>query len=131
MSRTDVHAPAWVKERDPLWRAHYVEDHNHAQYVIGHEKRNTEDGHTYYASIWKMVERCDLDEYLAARGWARTACHIRMINAGRNVGCGCRMCTGQTWRKFGNRTERYTTKKLLRADRWDEVGGSRRQWSRY
>ena len=65
MSRTDVHAPSWVKARDPLWRANYVEDHNHSWYSTGHERAQDEDGSWCYRSIWARVERCDLDVFVA------------------------------------------------------------------
>lgn len=117
-----------MKERDPLWRTHYAEDHNHAWHSVGHEKAYTEDGHTIWKTIWKKVEHCDLDQYLAARGWIRTACQIRLVRNGRNIDCGCQLCTGQAWRRLGNRIERHRTKQLLHAERWDEVGGHRRRW---
>lgn len=129
MSRTDVHAPAWVKERDPAWRTHYTEDHNHSWHSVGHEKITTPDGHTTYKTIWKKVERCDLDEYLAANSWVRTACQIRLISRGRNIDCGCHLCTGQIYRRLGNRSDRQKAKRLLRDGRWDEAAVVRR--SRY
>lgn len=122
MSRTDVHAPGWVKERDPLWRANHREHHNHHQYVIGHEKVKTEDGHTKYKPIWKKVERCDLDDYLALRGWSytRTACSIQFWSNGRNVHCGCNLCTNFIGRRHDRRVGRQKAKRDLRAGRWDE-----------
>jgi hypothetical protein len=126
MSRTDVHAPAWVKERDPAWRSHYTEDHNHSWHSVGHEKVLSEDGHPTWKTIWKKVERCDLDEYLAANSWVRTACQIRLISRGRNIDCGCNMCTGQIHRRLGRRAERQTTKRLLRDQRWDDIQGKHR-----
>ena len=127
MSRTDVHAPSWVKERDPLWRSHYTECHNHAWRVVGREKIISGDGHPTWKIIWEKVERCDLDDYLAGRGFVRTACQMRVISAGRNVDCGCRMCSGQIWRLLSNRAERHATKNLLRSGRWEEIQ-TKKKW---
>lgn len=121
MSRTDVHAPAWVKQRDPLWRSHYVESHNHAWYSVGHEKVTSEGGYPTWRTIWEKVERCDLDDYLAATGWIRTACQIRLRSFGRNIDCGCHLCTDHFWHRLSNRASRHQAKKLLRSGRWEDI----------
>lgn len=81
MSRTDVHRPAWVKERDPAMRSQFRAHHNHA------------------------TGPCDLDAHMAAKGWTRTRCYPTYIG-GRNIYCGCKMCTGQPWRKLAHRKDR-------------------------
>jgi len=90
MSRTDVHAPNWVKERDPAWRHYFVEDHDHSS------------------------GDCDLNAYLAGRQRKRTRCTIRWRARGRNICCGCPMCTGKEWRKMDRRQERYEGRRLAR-----------------
>jgi hypothetical protein len=91
MSRTDVHAPWWVKERDPLWRDHFVEHHDHSTSV------------------------CDLAAYLAAGNtWTSTTCYITWTPRRRNIGCGCRMCTGQHGRKLGRRQQRTAWRAMSR-----------------
>lgn len=121
MSRTDVHAPCWVKERDPLWRDQYKEVHNHTWQYERSEKHKDEDGYTYYKSIYRKVERCELDEYLAAREWVRTACYITLAPGCRNISCGCHMCTGHIYRKLSRKADRLQTKRLLRLERWDDI----------
>jgi hypothetical protein len=95
MSRTDVHVPHWVKEKDPLWRRHFVEVHNH------------ENG------------TCDLHLRLEARGWIRTRCYINIHWQGRQIHCGCKMCTNQIGRRLGNRRERHDAKRAIRKGAWD------------
>lgn len=121
MSRTDVHAPAWVKERDPLWRSNHRESHNHLWQRVGSEKVVYEDGRIHWEPIWEKVERCDLDVYLAAREWVRTACRIEYVHTGRNIYCGCNMCTGKIYRKLSRKADRTQTKRLLRSGRWDDI----------
>src|SRR5690606_9708720 len=121
-SRTDVHAPGWVKERDPLWRDCFKEDHNHSWYVTGHEKVTDSEGRVRWASIWKKVERCDLDVYLKDVDFrVRTACSIVYSHKGRNIHCGCNLCTNQVGRRLANRSDRQKAKRALRDGRWDEV----------
>jgi hypothetical protein len=92
MSRTDVHAPWWVKERDPGWRGHFAEDHDHS------------------------TGPCDLARRVAAgRNWVRTRCSIVLVNRRRNIGCGCPLCTGQAGRKRGRRQERTALRAAARA----------------
>lgn len=81
MSRTDVHAPAWVKERDPGWRHAFVEVHDH------------------------RAGRCDIDQHDPS-DWQASSCHITLRWTGRNIHCGCRLCTGHHWRKLDNRRQR-------------------------
>src|SRR5689334_10105567 len=124
MSRTDVHAPEWVKERDPLWRDQYKEVHNHGWHTTGSQKHVDEDGYVSYRPIGRRVERCELEDYLAAREWVRTACYITLRPGCRNICCGCQMCTGQFYRKLSRKADRSRTKRLLRAQRWDDINCS-------
>jgi hypothetical protein len=81
MSRTDVHRPGWVKERDPHLRHLFREHHNHA------------------------TGPCDLQDYLTGQGWTRTRCYLA-YTGGRNIFCGCQLCTEQHGRKLARRQER-------------------------
>lgn len=92
MSRTDVHVPYRVKRLQPEWRHFFVEYHDH---------RN---------------RPCNFDP---ANDWGD--CHLTYASRGKNIDCGCHMCTGQVWRKLSRRADRYRAKKLLRAMRWDEA----------
>jgi hypothetical protein len=95
MSRTDVHAPYWVKERDPAWRRVFMPAHRHT--ICEHYDR--EGGH------W-LVRRevpCDLADFLA--GSRTTHCGMVYVG-GRNICCGCRLCTEQMWQKQDHRSER-------------------------
>lgn len=89
MSRTDVHDPNWVKARDPLWRRHFADDHDHSGGAP-----------------------CDLAAYLADRQtpWDATRCHRQLSTRGRNVSCGCKLCTGQLHRKVTERARRTAWK---------------------
>lgn len=80
MSRTDVHVPLWVRERDPQWRHHFYADHDHA------------------------TGPCDLADRIARPHlpWSATRCHINLINRSRNICCGCHQCTGQRGRRYQN-----------------------------
>jgi hypothetical protein len=88
MSRTDVHRPPLVQERDPYNRRLFVEVHDHEGGV------------------------CTFDRY-QAEGWFRGCCHLR-YRGGANIYCGCRMCTGHYWRKARNRRERYAGRRECR-----------------
>lgn len=92
MSRTYVHEPNWVKARRPRWRRFWAEDHNHGGGAP-----------------------CDLSAWLAARQapWDSSRCHRLVWNIGRNVSCGCKLCTGQLHRKHTERARRTA----WRADR--------------
>jgi len=96
MSRTDVHVPGWVKERDPAWwRTHYTEDHRHVRQIWDPE-----------AQRWgrQRAVDCDLDRFLA--GERDTNCSMRLAGSSNNISCGCRLCTGQPARKLARRQER-------------------------
>lgn len=81
MSRTDVHMPYWVKQTDPGWRHAFTEDHDHGRGACDLEHQNPHD-------------------------WQATRCHIGDRYTGRNIHCGCRMCTGQFERKQDSRRAR-------------------------
>jgi hypothetical protein len=98
MSRTDVHAPDWVKHKDPLWRRYFEEVHRHERGF------------------------CDLDQLLASRYWIRTNCYMNIHWQGRQIHCGCKMCTNQIGRKLSNRRERHQVKDALRKGSWDLEG---------
>ncbi len=92
MSRTDVHAPYWVKLRDPAWSGHFVDEHRH-------------DGRD-----------CDLEEFLTDSTltyWQ--GCYRNFVSRGRNVHCGCRMCTNQAGRRHSHRAARAAVRAQLRA----------------
>lgn len=95
MSRTDVHAPARVKDRDPAWRSHFTPEHRH---VI----QECWDPELCRYLVRRTV-MCDLDRFLA--GEEKTHCQMRYTGP-NNIMCGCRMCTGQADRKHGRRRER-------------------------
>jgi hypothetical protein len=101
MSRTDVHAPGWAKGRDPAWRNHFVGVHDH------------------------RYGPCDLAVFLTARGWVQTRCSTRYVG-GRNIYCGCNMCTGGSWRRADRRRARHTWSRArrdgLKTADWDHVG---------
>lgn len=78
MSRTDVHRPPRVQEKDPYLQGDYVDVHRH------------EGG------------SCDLSEYLESDGGGETDCY-RAYVGWRNTYCGCRMCTAQFHRKLHQR----------------------------
>ena len=81
MSRTDVHRPMWVLERDPTIRHWFVEEHNH------------EKG------------PCDLDRF-TFRDWRRgQRCYLNISGACPNL-CGCKLCTGWPTRWQERRQER-------------------------
>lgn len=112
MSRTDVHAPAWVKEHDPAWRREMVADHNHT--VSEHW-----DPQLRRHLVRRLVP-CDLPKFLA--GANGTRCRMRYAG-GRNVYCGCNLCTGQAGRRLARRQERVRWRskrqELLAAGRED------------
>jgi hypothetical protein len=96
MSRTDVHVPGWVKERDPAWwRTHYTEQHRHVRQIW--------DPETQRWGAQRAVD-CDLGRFLA--GERDTNCSMRLAGPSNNISCGCRQCTGQDERKLGRRRER-------------------------
>lgn len=98
MSHTDVHRPAWVKERDPLMGP-WVVYHRH----FARECWSAED------KRW-LVQRtvpCSLEKFYAemSGGHRDPRCGVS-YRGGRNIYCGCGMCTGQTARKLARRQER-------------------------
>ena len=100
MSRTDVHTPYWVKKLQPEWRPYFVEHHDHADRPCNFDVKND--------------------------NWHKD-CFLTDLYLGRNIHCGCPLCTGSIWRRMGRRQERHRTKKLLRAERWDDIYQTR-QW---
>jgi hypothetical protein len=99
MSRTDVHAPYRVKLCDPEWQKYVYEEHDH------------DDG------------TCDIDHFDPG-DWQATHCHRGMIWFGRNIHCGCNLCTGHYWVRFARRRERVAVRAVCReavklADRED------------
>lgn len=104
MSRTDVHAPYWVKLRDPGWSRHFVEEHRHERCRCDVEGHLDED------------RCCDLEEFLAEPHltyWQ--GCYRDFVSFGVNVWCGCRMCTNQLGRRHTRRAERVVVRARLRA----------------
>jgi hypothetical protein len=92
MSRTDVHAPAWVKERDPGWAHAFHEQHDHRH------------------------GRCDLDRH-DTRNWRCSHCHIQSRWTGRNIHCGCPLCTGHHWNRAERRRDRHQWRRRLERER--------------
>lgn len=102
MSRTDVHAPYRVKARDPGWRDHFTEHHNHAQRVTGATREPGPPPR--WVHRYEIVVRCDLADFLA--GVEDTACSMGYVGRRRNIFCGCRLCTGADGRRLARRQER-------------------------
>lgn len=110
MSRTDVHAPYWVKLRDPLWRDHFKEFHDHDHGV------------------------CTLDQFLSNRsGWIRDLCYVGQVWRGRQIHCGCPMCTDRDGRRMRRRRERREVRQALLLGHWDNLDVELRQdaWCTY
>ncbi len=97
MSRTDVHAPNWVKQKDPLWRDHFQEIHDHSDGV------------------------CNLNEYLNQMIWSQAKCYITFRWQGRQIHCGCGMCTDRDGRRLKRRWDRREVKRGLRNGDWDNL----------
>ncbi|HEY6019328.1 MAG TPA: hypothetical protein VIY48_05315 [Candidatus Paceibacterota bacterium] len=91
MSRTDVHTPYWVKKNDPAWRDFFIERHDHTRGEC----------------------TLHLDSF---RG-----CYLGDSYRGKNIHCGCGMCTGQITRRLDRRSERQRSKRLIKDGRWDEA----------
>lgn len=112
MSRTDVHAPAWVQDHDPAWRREFVPSHTHT--VVEHW-----DPELRRHLIRRMVP-CDLPEFLA--GGRETRCRMTFAG-GRNIYCGCNLCTGRAGRRLDRRRERVwwrsTRQRLLQLAQQD------------
>lgn len=96
MSRTDIHRPGWVKERDPhLRQQHRVEhDHWHRDHWDPELKRY----------LVRLSVPCDLHLAHAGPGWTWTRCRYTYV--GQQHQCGCKQCTGQDGRKVARRQER-------------------------
>jgi hypothetical protein len=97
MSRTDVHRPPWVQVQDKLLHRHMSIAHHHWE----------RDCYDSELREW-LVERtapCDVDTPGGrCERWPR----------GRNLFCGCRMCTGQPSRRRARRRDRTVLRTQLR-----------------
>jgi hypothetical protein len=96
MSRTDVHRPWWVLERDPHMRRDFVPHHNHwALEDWDPELRR-----------WRIrrTVACDLAERLTGPGGKDTRCVL--YPSGSRRFCSCPLCGQQAARKQGHRRER-------------------------
>lgn len=111
MSRTDVHRPGWVQERDPVDRRWFVPQHRHFEVSDWDPD----------ARRWlrRFVVPCDLGEYLAAKGAPQTRCRLA-YRGGRNIYCGRWCCTSHDAKKAGNRADRTR----WRAERQALLGGA-------
>jgi hypothetical protein len=126
MSRTYVHRPWWVLERDPHMRRDFVPHHDH-----------------WIREDWDPALRrwrvrrtapCDLTERLTSPGHAHTRC--RFDSSGRRRFCSCPLCGQQAARKQAHRRERTwwrsTRARLLAATVGDrdelDVPPFRRAW---
>lgn len=103
MSRTWVHMPPHVKERHPEFRRHFVAEHDHW----------IEEDRDLERHCW-LVRRsapCDLDVYLASEGRINTRCRLA-YRGGRNIYCGCALCTGAPFMRLTRRRERHQWKAI-------------------
>lgn len=84
MAHTDVHAPWRAKIVDPAWRHLFREHHDHSR------------------------GPCTLAAWLATHPEQRRhrGCYLHEVSIGRNVNCGCRLCTMHDYRKVGNGKDR-------------------------
>lgn len=118
MSRTDNHAPPWVKDRDPYRRREFRPEHDHWYSETYYDR----DGRRWVATK-RLTVPCDLDVFMTSKGSVWTRC--RMVYAGsRNIYCGCRMCTGHDGRRLARKQERvawrrYRANVLAITDRSD------------
>lgn len=100
MSRTDVHAPEWVKIKDPLWRFAFT---------------------PWHCKKCRLNQQaCDIDTATQRhghnRGWSASDCYSTPAAIGRNVNCGCPMCTGHLGgrhRRHADRVAWMATKREL------------------
>lgn len=94
MSRTYVHTPYQVKMLQPRWRAYFAEHHHHPN-----------------------GQPCDLHVFIAGQDppvpWRRTRCYIDPSWRGRQIFCGCDMCSGYI---KGRRRLHQATRTRWRAD---------------
>lgn len=92
MSRTDAHAPAFVRLLDPHRR---VAVHDHS------------------------TGPCDLlplEEWLKdTPGWREVRCRwdVRFTDFIENPCCGCSMCTGKAYRRDARRRERHDSRRVI------------------
>jgi hypothetical protein len=98
-----VHEPWWVKERSWRWRDFFAEQHHHPHGAP-----------------------CDLDVYLHpdphSRAGSRTRCYLDPVWRGRQVFCGCGMCTGRWYRRDIHRAGRTAWRSYARAARATPTG---------
>jgi hypothetical protein len=122
MSRTDVHRPGWVQEREPTLRRHMVARHYHwlNEYDLctheppcrGHVRLHRYDDRPYH--LVRHPAACDLHLFEAAKGRKVTRCQL-VYRGGRNIYCGCRGCTGHDERRQRRRRERADGRAVCRA----------------
>ncbi|MFG3710806.1 hypothetical protein [Micromonospora sp. NPDC047730] len=95
MSRTDVHRPFWVQERDPHLRREFRVDHNHWQFEHWDPERRQ--------YLVKRSIPCDLHkrEGKTRKVWTRCAPTFTGTR-----GC-CGLCADQPRRKRRRRQERH------------------------
>jgi len=93
MSRTDVHIPYWVKKLQPEWRAYFVEHHDHRNHECNFDPKNNN---------WK------------------TDCLLGDRSRGKNIHCGCHMCTGHDQRRQDRRGQRHHAKRALKSGQWED-----------
>ncbi len=110
MSGTHVHAPGWVKDRDPEWRKEMQEIHRHVAERFHVYKRNR-DGTREWSAVVRPFTGCDLAEFLAGKN--HTFCYLQYVG-GRNIYCGCNLCTGQTGRRRDRRHARHEKQQVCR-----------------
>jgi len=96
MSRTDKQSPYWVKLLDPAWRHVFYEVHNH-------EKKP--------CNITEVDYRGRIDY---------NRCYLNSKSIGKNIHCGCKMCSGQDGRRQERRGERHLAKKILLSGKWED-----------
>lgn len=100
MSRTDVHRPAWVQEADWYNRALFIEWHDHGNGV------------------------CDIRDTAVLIFHYKGQCY-RVPRGGRNLYCGCRLCTGYYDQRAERRKSRHAARLTCREE-MKEIRGWRR-----
>ncbi|MFC4022045.1 hypothetical protein ACFOW4_29475 [Micromonospora sp. GCM10011542] len=98
MTRTDIHRPERVQQRDPLMRHWFTDTHEHGR------------------------GPCDLDEFLASPDRIRTRCYRQTSAQAPNL-CGCQLCTFQSQRRLGRRQERVAWRSIRRRLLAEHRGG--------
>ena len=96
MSRTDVHRPWWVLERDPHMRRDFKPDHNHWILTDWDPELGT----------WRtrLSAPCDLGQGRLGPGPRDTRCTF--YPSGRRRFCSCGLCGQQAARRYSHRQER-------------------------